>query len=221
MLDPYVVFLILFQVEEMVELNFVSRKVAKRANSTVRLLLLLLLYLHYYIFIYTVDFCEACNGSWTEVSVEGNTTVQGKQWCFEGDHSLHSLSTTLGSDMRVIRSDEVNLNDGPNLQAELDSLPLRHSKVKRLTIHAKEYDEESRYSFDAILPELGNDLQLLLLLLLLFSYYYYYYSSSVIITTITITVIIIIIIIIIATTITIIIDYRYYHYYHYCHRQKL
>jgi len=103
--------------------------------------------------------CEACGGFWSEVTKftkgrdESTTTIVGKEWCYEGDHSTAPL---LSVDKRKVTSGEVNLNgDSPDLQAQLDTISSTHPNVKKLTIHAKEYDE-SRYSFDAKLPELDT-----------------------------------------------------------------
>jgi len=149
------VFLILFQVEEMVVLNLLLLKEVDKVNNIVSIILLNHLFIYYHYCYILLDSCQACNGCWTEVTIENNVTVHGKQWCYEGSHSL---TETPRHDLRIVRNDEVNIKDGPNLQADIDSLPLNHSTVKKLTIHAVEYDEESRYSFDVVLPELGNQL---------------------------------------------------------------
>ena len=101
--------------------------------------------------------CEACGGFWTEVTKgrdESTVTIVGKKWCFEGDHSSGPI---LSVDKRKVTSDEVNLNgDSPDLQTQLDTISSTHPNVKKLTIHAKMYNEKSRYSFDAVLPELDT-----------------------------------------------------------------
>lgn len=103
-------------------------------------------------------FCEACGKNWTEVKLGGfnnkpsDEYVEGSPFCYEGPHSMKAIPK---SDKRVIRSTELNLFSGPNLQNQLDNLSRDFSKIVKLTIHSGEGDyDKDKYSFEANLPQL-------------------------------------------------------------------
>jgi hypothetical protein len=84
---------------------------------------------------------------------EGEMTIEGQQWCFEGKHTLDWIKSS--GDQRVSRSTEIDLiQDDGNLQQKLNSLSRDFPAVKKLTVRSRKYREDQKFSLEAALPRL-------------------------------------------------------------------
>ena len=81
----------------------------------------------------------------------GPEQIIGQKWCFQGAHSLNPLPT---DDRRKLRSTEVNLIEGPELQKQIDNLARDQPGTKKLTIKKNKWSTEKSYQLEACLPKL-------------------------------------------------------------------
>jgi hypothetical protein len=103
--------------------------------------------------------CTACGQKWGTVAElsaatkykEGEKTIVGARWCYSGPHSF--LPIAAGDD-RVVRSTNVSLCGGAELQSKINTLASEHSKVKNLTIRDQFFDEKNVIELDCSLPNL-------------------------------------------------------------------
>ena len=102
--------------------------------------------------------CAACGASYSVVSSTASgaapAIADGPRWCFDGRHSAAPLPE---DDARRVWRHAVALEAGPDLQAQLDSLP---EDVETLTVSSKSYDSSASISLARRLPQLRT-LQLL------------------------------------------------------------
>jgi hypothetical protein len=99
-------------------------------------------------------FCAACRQSFSFVTTmaddgtESPQTIEGARWCYDGRHSAAALPA---SDRRRVIPHTVELEAGPGLQAQLDSLP---ADVETLTVTSAMYDDSRAFTLAKRLPKL-------------------------------------------------------------------
>ncbi|KAG7372359.1 MYND finger domain containing protein [Nitzschia inconspicua] len=101
--------------------------------------------------------CRACFKNFTKEGQNYNERdtapiTKGAKFCFSGSHTIKPLPDT---DLRRVTKDAMVLNAGPNLQQQIDAIPVTMPQIRILTIQSTGgYDDSIQPKLEVSMPEL-------------------------------------------------------------------